>query len=59
MLDIVIVAGQFVSVMGRPGEFVKTERDLLLVSSHLSDHPEFNGLGRSAKGLKLVSLMTR
>ena len=42
-----------------PVNFVKTERDLLLVSSHLSDHPEFNGLGRSAKGLKLVSLMTR
>jgi hypothetical protein len=40
-----------------PVEFVQTDRDRLIVSSHLSDHPEFNGAGRSAKNLTLVSLL--
>jgi hypothetical protein len=42
-----------------PVDFVQTDRDLLLVSSHLSDHPEFNGSGRMSKGYNLVSLVSR
>lgn len=42
-----------------PLAFVQTDRDLLLVSSHLGDHPEFNGAGRSGKGLTLVSLLAQ
>jgi hypothetical protein len=42
-----------------PIDFVQTDRDLLLVSSHLSEHPEFNGMGRSGKALTLVSLLAQ
>ena len=42
-----------------PIGFVQTERELLLVSSHLSEHPGFNGAGRAGKGYNLVAFVSR
>jgi hypothetical protein len=42
-----------------PTDFVQTDRELLLVSSHLSEHPDFNGEGRLRMPFKLVSFLDR